>query len=65
MTKFLPRATSLAGALVALAACPVPAQSSTALSPAKVTITRDEWGIAHVHGATDADAVFGMVYAQS
>ncbi|MGI4827712.1 MAG: penicillin acylase family protein [Janthinobacterium lividum] len=28
------------------------------------TIVRDDWGIAHVHGKTDADAVFGMVYAQ-
>jgi acyl-homoserine-lactone acylase len=27
-------------------------------------ITRDDWGIAHVHGKTDADAVFGMIYAQ-
>jgi acyl-homoserine-lactone acylase len=32
---------------------------------ARVTIVRDDWGIAHVHGATDADAVFGMVYAQA
>ena len=32
---------------------------------ARVTITRDDWGIAHVHGHTDADAVFGMVYAQA
>ncbi len=30
-----------------------------------VTITRDDWGIAHVHGTTDADAVFGMEYAQA
>jgi acyl-homoserine-lactone acylase len=30
-----------------------------------VTITRDDFGIAHVHGKTDADAVFGMVYAQA
>ncbi|HEY4303634.1 MAG TPA: penicillin acylase family protein [Gemmatimonadaceae bacterium] len=30
-----------------------------------ITITRDDWGIAHVHGKTDADAVFGMVYAQA
>ena len=30
-----------------------------------VTITRDDWGIAHVHGKTDADAVFGLVYAQA
>jgi acyl-homoserine-lactone acylase len=30
-----------------------------------VSITRDDWGIAHVHGRTDADAVFGMAYAQA
>ena len=30
-----------------------------------VTITRDTWGIAHIHGKTDADAVFGMIYAQA
>ncbi len=30
-----------------------------------VTITRDDWGIAHVKGKTDADAVFGMIYAQA
>jgi acyl-homoserine-lactone acylase len=29
------------------------------------TIIRDNWGIAHVHGKTDADAVFAMVYAQA
>lgn len=30
-----------------------------------VTITRDAWGIPHVHGKTDADAVFGFLYAQA
>ena len=30
-----------------------------------VTIVRDDWGIPHVHGKTDADAVFGVVYAQA
>jgi len=30
-----------------------------------ITITRDDWGIAHVRGKTDADAVFGMIYAQA
>ncbi len=30
-----------------------------------VTIVRDDWGIAHVHGKTDAEAVFGMIYAQA
>ncbi len=32
---------------------------------ARVTIVRDDWGIPHIHGPTDADAVFGMVYAQA
>ncbi|WP_114951723.1 penicillin acylase family protein [Sphingosinicella terrae] len=32
---------------------------------ALVTIARDEWGIAHVRGRSDADAVFGMIYAQA
>ncbi len=30
-----------------------------------VRIVRDDWGIAHIYGQTDADAVFGMVYAQA
>src|SRR5258706_3586032 len=30
-----------------------------------VTIIRDNWGIAHVSGKTDADAVFGAMYAQA
>ena len=32
---------------------------------ARIQIVRDDWGIAHVHGKTDADAVFGMAYAQA
>ena len=28
---------------------------------ARVTIVRDDWGIAHVHGKSDADAVFGII----
>src|SRR5687768_5862381 len=31
----------------------------------RVTIVRDDWGIAHVRGRSDADAVFGMIYAQA
>ncbi|MEJ5994797.1 penicillin acylase family protein [Pedobacter sp. Du54] len=30
----------------------------------RVTIIRDNWGIAHVYGKSDADAVFGLLYAQ-
>jgi|GEM_PF-1730066 acyl-homoserine-lactone acylase len=32
---------------------------------ARVTITRDDWGIPHISGKTDADAVFGLLYAQA
>lgn len=48
------------------------AQAATSSEPSRwqreaqaTTITRDDWGIAHVHGRTDADAVFGMAYAQA
>jgi len=30
----------------------------------RVTIIRDNWGIPHIYGTTDADAVFGLLYAQ-
>lgn len=29
-----------------------------------VTIIRDNWGVPHIYGKTDADAVFGLLYAQ-
>jgi acyl-homoserine-lactone acylase len=31
----------------------------------RVTITRDDWGIPHVHGRSDADTAFGVMYAQA
>ncbi|HWI20263.1 MAG TPA: penicillin acylase family protein [Vicinamibacterales bacterium] len=30
-----------------------------------VTIIRDDWGVPHIYGKTDADAVFGLMYAQA
>lgn len=30
----------------------------------QVSIIRDNWGIPHIYGKTDADAVFGLLYAQ-
>src|SRR5690348_8517309 len=46
-----------------------PAQASDSsrwkAEAAATRIVRDDWGIAHVHGKTDADAVFGMAYAQA
>ena len=32
---------------------------------ARVEILRDRWGIAHIYGETDADTVFGTLYAQA
>jgi len=31
----------------------------------RVTIVRDDWGIPHIYGKSDADAVFGLEYAQA
>jgi acyl-homoserine-lactone acylase len=31
----------------------------------RVSILRDKWGIPHVFGKTDADAVFDLMYAQA
>ncbi len=31
----------------------------------RVTIVRDTWGIPHIYGETDADVVFGTIYAQA
>ena len=54
---------------VSAAAAPAHAQTSALArwerQARNITITRDDWGIAHVHGKTDADAVFGMIYAQA
>ena len=68
------RFSSIALALL-LGACAPPAPLSAPVGDleaarrdqhaSRVTITRDRWGIAHVRGATDADAVFGMMYAQA
>ena len=41
------------------------ASLQAAVNPRDVMIVRDDWGIAHISGKTDADAVFGAVYAQA
>src|SRR5579859_5528240 len=55
--------------LVALCACCLGAQEGERArweqEARSVRIVRDDWGIAHVHGKSDADAVFGMEYAQA
>lgn len=44
---------------------PASALAATAAPQRDVSIVRDRWGIAHIHGHTDADAVYGMIYAQA
>jgi acyl-homoserine-lactone acylase len=57
---------ALAGLLVATAASAAgPDAARWKAEAARVSIVRDDWGVAHVHGHSDADAVFGMVYAQA
>jgi acyl-homoserine-lactone acylase len=51
--------------LLVLTAASPPELARLRSEASHVTITRDDWGIAHVHGKTDADAVFGMIYAQA
>jgi len=56
-------------AAVAASYLPLTAQNGSLAAWEKqaqnITIIRDNWGIAHVYGKTDADAVFGVVYAQA
>ena len=54
--------------LCVLAAAPLAHADDTARwkqHAANVTIIRDNWGIPHVFGKSDADAVFGLLYAQA
>jgi acyl-homoserine-lactone acylase len=34
-------------------------------TPYRAKIVRDDWGVPHITGRSDADAVFGMIYAQA
>lgn len=75
--RVLGGAAGLAAGAAAVATLPPsgPASAAPAHTPAElarwrrqaahVTITRDDWGVPHVVGRTDADAVFGMIYAQA
>src|SRR5918912_1301808 len=51
--------------LVAAACLSIAAQQAPADRAQTITIVRDTWGIPHVYGKTDADAVFGVIYAQA
>ena len=40
-------------------------QNPATIDPADVTIVRDKWGVPHVYGKTDADAVYGLSWAHA
>jgi acyl-homoserine-lactone acylase len=72
--RMLIRACTLSAAVLALQACVSAAPSASGSGGAverwrieaqNTTIVRDDWGIAHIHGKSDRDAVFGMIYAQA
>ena len=61
---------ALAAILPRVAAAQKPAATPAELARWKatakrVTIIRDNWGIPHIYGKTDADVVFGALYAQA
>ena len=63
---------TLASAVVALAVAFLPAPPGRprldslqgARAERDVRVLRDEWGVPHVFGKTDADAAFGLAYAR-
>lgn len=57
-------------AAILYGACAAPLAAATEMArwqaqAANVSIARDTWGIPHVTGKSDADAVFGLMYAQA
>jgi acyl-homoserine lactone acylase PvdQ len=74
MKRFTGFVGSLAIAALLAACSPKEGTSSPNADPelqrlearaARVEIIRDDFGVPHVYGETDADAVFGMLYAQA
>jgi acyl-homoserine-lactone acylase len=64
--KILPLLLLCATAGAHAASAPASAENARWESHARnVEIVRDNWGIAHVYGKSDADTVFGAIYAQA
>lgn len=66
------RYLTMLAALLLIAACSkepqiaaTPEFERLAARAANVTIIRDDFGVPHIYGKTDADAVFGLLYAQA
>lgn len=59
------RALGFAMALAALFGSAAAIAQTPAEYAAQTTIHRDQWGVAHIHGATDAATLFGFGYSQA
>jgi acyl-homoserine-lactone acylase len=68
------RSSGLVALALAVSACadslPPSAQSQAEIEAwqdraERVEIVRDDWGVPHIYAPTDADAVFGLMYAQA
>jgi acyl-homoserine-lactone acylase len=71
MRYFLRPQTLLLFLFVYLSSCAIKGNTDSVTEVAKweeqasrVTIMRDDFGVPHIYGKTDADAVFGLLYAQ-
>jgi acyl-homoserine-lactone acylase len=53
------------GLLLVAAPTSLPAQTDAQQLADSVTIQRDEWGVPHIYGPTDASTSFGLAYAQA
>src|SRR5579862_1567064 len=60
--QFWPAAVAL---LAVSAPQQVPAAADARQLAASVVIHRDEWGVPHIYGPTDASTSFGLAYAQA
>ena len=61
----LKREHAVAVVALLVGALPINSFGKTSEIIGEAKIERDEWGIAHVSGKTDADAIFSMIYAQA
>lgn len=68
-SKYIPVACLLFVSLISLGGCAQPVADAEFerldARAQNVTIIRDDFGVPHIYAKTDADAVFGMLYAQS
>ena len=69
LLKYSPTAQLVFGLLFLLSACSQraadPEYERLQARAQNVTIIRDDFGVPHIYAKSDADAVFGMLYAQS